>query len=69
MFSLQPQDPTHKISEVKALFKATGAAQAMQDSIVSYTDRAFEVLDTMAIEVAKKQLLKDFGVQLMGRSS
>jgi geranylgeranyl diphosphate synthase type II len=69
LFSLQPQDPTHKIAEVKALFEATGAAQAMQASIVSYTDRAFEVLDTMAIEAAKKQLLKDFGVQLMERSS
>jgi hypothetical protein len=41
----------------------------MKDSIVSYTDHAFEVLDTMAIEASKKQLLKDFGVQLMGRSS
>ena len=68
-FSLQPQDPTHKIAEVKALFDVTGAAKAMQDSIVSYTDNAFEVLNTMAITEAKKQLLKDFGVQLMGRSS
>ena len=69
LFSLQPQDPTHKIAEVKALFDVTGAAKAMQDSIVSNTDNAFEVLNTMAITEAKKQLLKDFGVQLMGRSS
>ena len=69
LFSLQPEDPSDKIHQVKALFEACGAAKAMQETIENYTNNAFHVLDTMEVSSAKKQILKDFGLQLMGRNS
>lgn len=68
LFSVQPKDPKAKIEQVKALFVATGAATAMQAAISNYTQSAFEILDQMQVPKDKKELLKAFGLQLMGRT-
>lgn len=56
-----------KISEVKKLFKASGAAQASQKLMQQYTKDAFDVLDSLDLIPEKKQLLVDFANQLMQR--
>jgi geranylgeranyl diphosphate synthase type II len=67
LFSLQPVNAAAKIAQVKALFTATGAAAAMQNTIAFYTQNAFSILETMDITAENKKMLTDFGNQLMGR--
>jgi geranylgeranyl diphosphate synthase type II len=67
LFSLQPENAAAKIAQVKALFTATGAAAAMQNTIAFYTQNAFSILETMDIAAENKKMLTDFGNQLMGR--
>ncbi len=56
-----------KISAIKTLFTNSGAANATQDAVKSYTSKAFLVLETLQISKEKKQLLQLFGQQLMNR--
>lgn len=67
LFSNQPEDSTDKIERVKALFNSSGASKATQDAIQDYTFKAFQTLDKMNISVEKKQMLRTFGENLMGR--
>jgi geranylgeranyl diphosphate synthase type II len=67
LFSLQPENAAAKIAQVKALFTATGAAAAMQNTIAFYTQNALSILETMDIAAENKKMLRDFGNQLMGR--
>lgn len=68
LFSLNPEDPTEKVSTVKMLFENTGAKERTREEIVKYTEEAFKVLDILSISEEKKQLLKLFGENLMNRS-
>jgi geranylgeranyl diphosphate synthase, type II len=68
LFSIQPTDNTDKIESVKEIFNTTGASQATQEAIKSYTFKAFETLDRMEIDQEKKEILKAFGENLMGRN-
>jgi geranylgeranyl diphosphate synthase type II len=68
LFSIQPHDNEDKINSVKAIFNQTGAAEATQKAIQTYTFKAFETLETMAISQDKKKLLKAFGEKLMSRN-
>lgn len=56
-----------KVLIVKKLFKETGAAEASQKLMQYYTKEAFNILDTLAINSEKKQLLIDFSNKLMQR--
>jgi geranylgeranyl diphosphate synthase type II len=59
-------NPT-KVEDVKRIFKSSGAAEATQDEIRSYTFRAFSVLDDLDIPESKKAILRSFGERLMNR--
>ncbi len=67
LFSIQPEDNTDKIERVKALFNSSGASKATQDAIQEFTFKAFQTLDKMNINIEKKEMLKAFGENLMGR--
>lgn len=67
LFSIQPEDYTDKIERVKALFNSSGASKATQDAIQDFTFKAFQTLDKMNISTEKKEMLKAFGENLMGR--
>ncbi len=67
LFSILPKNPTDKINTVKNIFQESGAAQRTQSEIECYTQKAFEVLETLDISENKKILLKEFGENLMQR--
>jgi geranylgeranyl diphosphate synthase type II len=67
LFSIQPKDNSDKIKEVKEIFISSGASEATQDAIQDFTLRAFDTLDKMNIGNAKKEILRAFGQNLMGR--
>ncbi|RCW93299.1 polyprenyl synthetase family protein [Winogradskyella arenosi] len=56
-----------KVVSVKALFLKSGAAEATQNAVKTYTEKAFKVLETLNVDAAKKQGLLLFGEQLMNR--
>lgn len=56
-----------KVEAVKALFEKSGAATITKTEIENYTNKAFSVLETLNISEDKKQLLRDFGTNLMTR--
>jgi geranylgeranyl diphosphate synthase type II len=47
---------------------SSGAAEATQQEIKNYTDKAFLVLENMSIDEHKKIILRQFGEQLMSRN-
>ncbi|WP_188049445.1 polyprenyl synthetase family protein [Flavobacterium sp. GP15] len=67
LFSIHPEDSSDKIAVVKALFNTSGASQSTQDAIHDFTFKAFQTLDKMNISADKKEMLKAFGENLMGR--
>lgn len=68
LFSIAPKDPSEKIETVKEQFIASGAAKATQEEMVKYTQLAFTALENLKVSEAKKQLLRDFGLDLMQRT-
>lgn len=58
-----------KIVRTLHLFEQSGAADITKQAIQSYTKAAFDVLETIEMNPNKKQLLRDFGSQLMTRTS
>ncbi len=69
LFNKTSLSTNEKVSQVLELFKESGAALATKTAIEDYTKLAFNVLDELQIESTKKQLLKNFGMQLMNRAS
>lgn len=67
LFSIHPNDNVDKIATVKDIFNTTGAATATQQAIQDYTLKAFATLQKISIDNEKKELLKSFGENLMGR--
>jgi len=67
LFSVQPEDPMDKIDLAKNIFMDSGAAENVQSEIKSYTQKAFGVLEQLDISSEKKELLKEFGENLMIR--
>lgn len=56
------------VSKVKHIFEESGASKETKKAIVSYTERAFNVLDSIGISSDKKEMLKQFGTNLMNRN-
>ncbi|TDO83656.1 geranylgeranyl diphosphate synthase type II [Flavobacterium chryseum] len=67
LFSLQLEDNTAKIETAKTIFNESGASKATQEAIEMYTFKAFETLEKMDINAEKKNILRVFGENLMGR--
>ncbi|AVR45027.1 polyprenyl synthetase [Christiangramia fulva] len=67
LYSIRPQDNSEKIASVKSLFESSGAAELTRLEIEKYTQKAFEVLDSMPLSEEKKEPLRDFGKMLMNR--
>ena len=57
-----------KIFKVIEIFNETGAADAICIAIKKYTEKAFSSLKSLSIDSSKKNLLRDFGTQLMSRN-
>ncbi|TRX05426.1 polyprenyl synthetase family protein [Flavobacterium gawalongense] len=68
LFSAQPEDNSDKIKAVKEIFNSSGASKATQDAIQDFTFKAFQTLDKMNINADKKEMLRAFGENLMGRA-
>jgi geranylgeranyl diphosphate synthase type II len=66
-FDAQPDEPSQKIADVKAVFISSGADAATKMAIEEYTLTAFATLEEMDIAEDKKEMLKAFGESLMGR--
>ena len=58
-----------KIVEVIEVYNMSGAKKATERAIENYTTAAFDLLNLLDIESSKKQVLIDFGTQLMTRTS
>jgi geranylgeranyl diphosphate synthase type II len=56
-----------KVKEVKILFNTSGASEATKLAVKDYTEKAFGVLESLNLSKDKKQILKQFGNQLMNR--
>lgn len=69
LFSIQIEGNAAKIALAKEIFVNSGAATATQKAIEGYTFKAFELLDQMNIKDDKRQILRTFGENLMGRKA
>ena len=67
LFSNHLENNEAKIEAVKAIFIATGASKATQQAIQDFTLKAFETLLNISIDNEKKDILRSFGENLMGR--
>jgi len=67
LFSSDESNSEAKIEIVKQIFMVSGSAEATKKTIISYTKTAFDILKTINISETKKQILQDFGTQLMTR--
>ncbi|RXG22370.1 polyprenyl synthetase family protein [Leeuwenhoekiella marinoflava] len=68
LFTISPQDPSEKVETVKQLFIESGASEAIQKEIESYTHRALKVLDELEVKEENKENLREFAQALMYRS-
>ncbi|OBX26412.1 geranylgeranyl diphosphate synthase type II [Gelidibacter algens] len=67
LFGINPSDATDKIETAKQIFQSSGSADATRKEIENYTKQAFSVLDELSIPEDKKEMLKQFGHDLMNR--
>ena len=67
LFSIHTEDNSEKINSVKQIFNATGASEVTQKAIQEFTLKAFDTLQKINIDNEKKDILKSFGENLMGR--
>lgn len=68
LYLIHPKDPSNKIELAKRIFIECGALERLQGEIESYTQKAFDCLDALKIQENKKELLLDFGKNLMWRT-
>lgn len=68
LFSIQPSDNSDKIESVKQIFVETKSAEATQNAIKDFTQKAFDTLDKLDIENTKKEVLRVFSEKLMNRN-
>jgi geranylgeranyl diphosphate synthase type II len=67
LFSKQSADAQVKIYTAKQMFTSTGAVDKIKILIEDYTTKSFEILESIDIPTAKKDMLKNFGKNLMKR--
>jgi geranylgeranyl diphosphate synthase type II len=67
LFTSNLHDNSEKIEIVKNIFNKTGASSATRQAIQDYTLKAFDTLQHITIDNEKKDKLRSFGENLMGR--
>ncbi|HET8838006.1 MAG TPA: polyprenyl synthetase family protein [Flavobacteriaceae bacterium] len=67
LYDLMPNDPSEKIGAIKQIFEESGAAEQTRLEIEKFTHLAFEVLNNISIDYSYKEVLKNFGKNLMNR--
>lgn len=67
LFNSSEHTSEEKVTIVKDIFESTGAVTQTKTAIEIYTNKAFSVLETLAISNEKKLSLRHFGKQLMQR--
>ena len=67
LYSIQPKNNTSKIQTVKEIFVESGGANSTKEAIEQYTQKAFEILEKLEVGENEKEILRQFGLQLMGR--
>lgn len=68
LYSLNTKDHSDKIKTAKQIFVSSGSAEATKKEIKNYTSKAFKVLDKLNISNENKEILRNFGEQLMNRN-
>lgn len=68
MYSEKKSDNEYKISEVRRIFSEYKIPRLIKIEIESYTQKAFDCLDLIAISNSKKEELRSFGNSLMQRN-
>ena len=69
LFEKSSANNDQKIFQVIEVYNMSGAKKATEIAIENYTKAAFDLLNLLDIESSKKQVLIDFGTQLMTRTS
>ena len=67
-FTAQNHGNQEKVEAVKMLFLSSGAAKEALKGIEEYTQKAFEILESINIDADKKNILHQFGKNLMKRT-
>ena len=67
LFAISEIEDDEKINTVKSIYTTTGSAEATQEAVKNYTEKAFKMLDSLEMSDDKKQVLRTFGEQLMNR--
>lgn len=65
--TVDTQDEEQKINRVKQLFVETGSQKASLQLIEQYTEEALKILEVLAINEDKKEVLRVFSKELMNR--
>lgn len=68
LYSLEPYNPKGKVEAVKQIFENSGAAELTLTEIKKYTKSAFNILEHIEIDDVHKNILKEFGMNLMNRN-
>jgi geranylgeranyl diphosphate synthase type II len=68
LYSIQPKESETKVNAVRSIFERSKADEATRVAIADYTTKAFEVLNDIELEQDKKDLLQQFGENLMNRT-
>lgn len=68
LFSSNPKNSVEKIETVKQIFMNSGAAEKTREAILDFTNKAYEVLESLHISEPNKTALKTFGDNLMNRN-
>lgn len=67
MYSIKPKNPSDKIVSTKEIFEESGSAEQTKFAIAGYTKKAFAILEKLDVSADKKDLLQNFGENLMRR--
>lgn len=68
LYTTQPKDEAEKITRVTELFVITQSHTYLREQVEIYTLKAFTILDALDVPNEKKEILKEFGKNLMNRT-
>ena len=68
-FSCTPEDNTEKIKEVLNIYKKLNIKEVVEKEVEAYFEKGLADLEKINVETAKKETLKNFVNQLLGRNS
>jgi geranylgeranyl pyrophosphate synthase len=62
------RDPAEKIARVKGVYLSLGIDSLAEATISQYTNRAFEQIDSLKVDAARKEPLLQLAAQMMKRA-